>query len=98
MCRAAVACFVLAMGIVGAGQEQELPGVTTTIFNGNNLRGWKSERALTRVLNTGELRIEESAGWLRTEQGYSDYVLRVQVRMLSPDAQAGVFVRAYRSE
>jgi TonB family protein len=94
---AAVACIVLAVVVVGASQEQDLPGITATIFNGNNLRGWKSERALAKVMNSGELRLEESAGWLRTEQAYSDYVLRLKVRMLDPDAQAGVFVRAYRS-
>jgi len=91
----AVASAVLGATVVGAGQERA--GVTTTIFNGNNLRGWKSERGLARVVPGGELRMEESAGWLRTEQGYADFVLRLQARMLSADAQAAIFVRAYRS-
>jgi len=89
--------IVLLVGVASAAQEQDLPGLTTTIFNGSNLRGWKSERALAKVTNGGELRLEESVGWLRTEQGYADFLLRFQARMLSEDAQAGVFVRAYRS-
>jgi hypothetical protein len=39
------------------------------------------------------LRVEGPAGWLRSERQYGDFVLRVEFRTLTSDADSGIFVR-----
>jgi hypothetical protein len=65
------------------------------LFDGT-LRGWTVEHtdAGNFTVQDGVLRVEGPSGWLRSDKRYLDFVLRVEFRFLTPDADSGVFVRA----
>jgi hypothetical protein len=67
----------------------------TPLFDGT-LDGWVIEGADDGSFITGEhvLRIAGDHGWLRSEQTYSDFSLRIEFRWLTDDADSGVYVRA----
>ena len=67
----------------------------TPLFDGS-LQGWTIENgtASSFVVKDGLLRVEGPSGWLRSAREYRNFVLRTQVRMLTPDADSGIFVRA----
>lgn len=74
----------------------QAPDGFTPLFNGRNLDGWIVENSADdnfRVVD-GVLRVEGPGGWLRSEQQYGDFSLRVEVRFLTSDADSGVFLRA----
>jgi hypothetical protein len=66
------------------------------LFDGRSLDGWVVENSDGANFSvTGDvLRVEGPEGWLRSEDRYADYVLRVAFRFLTDDADSGVFVRA----
>jgi hypothetical protein len=65
------------------------------LFDGT-LRGWTVENtdAGNFSVRDGVLHVEGPSGWLRSDARYLDFVLRVEFRFLTPDADSGVFVRA----
>jgi TonB family protein len=65
-----------------------------SIFDGSSLKGWKVEHTRANA-RTGVLTVQQGAGWVRSEQVFADFVLRLEVRLIGPDAKAGVFVRAW---
>jgi hypothetical protein len=73
-------------------------GAFTPLFDGT-LRGWTLENgsASSFTAADGVLRVEGPAGWLRASGEYRNFVLRTGVRMLTPDADSGIFVRAVGS-
>lgn len=64
-----------------------------SLFNGKDLRGWKTDHAKARV-RQGVISVEPSKGWLRTERALADFVLTLEARMTG-GGQAGVFVRSW---
>lgn len=68
----------------------------TSLFDGRTLTGWVVENtdAGNFSVQDGVLRVEGPGGWLRSEETYSDFDLRVEFRFLTDDADSGVFVRA----
>ena len=69
-------------------------GNVVAVFNGNDLRGLKVEGANLEV-DSGVLRVRPGPGWVRTENPRGDFILRLEVRLMGPNAEAGIFVRAY---
>jgi hypothetical protein len=67
------------------------------LFNGKDLTGWKNYDAkksdLWAVENGTIVCLGEGGGWLGTEKGYADFVLRLEYR-LSPGGNSGVYLRA----
>lgn len=74
----------------------QTPDDFVPLFNGRDLSGWTVENsdAGNFTVRDGILRVEGPGGWLRSDQQYADFSLRVEVRFLTSDADSGVFVRA----
>ena len=91
----------MALGLVAGADSsavtsQDNPaGGFMPLFDGT-LRGWVVENSDSGnfTAREGVLRVEGPAGWLRSERRFADFVLRVEFRFLTPDADSGVFVRA----
>ncbi len=67
----------------------------TPLFDGT-LDGWTIENSThdNFTINDGVLRVEEPEGWLKSAQQYGDFVLRIEFRFLTDNADSGIFVRA----
>lgn len=70
------------------------------LFDGETLNGWVVENtdAGNFTVQDGVLRANGPGGWLRTEETYMDFDLRVVFRFLTDDADSGVFVRVGDTE
>lgn len=70
------------------------------LFDGETLNGWVVENsdANNFSVQDGILRVDGPGGWLRSEETYSDFDLKVEFRFLTDDADSGVFVRVDGSE
>src|SRR5688572_23768697 len=68
------------------------------LFDGT-LNGWTVQNGTSNnfTVRDGVLHVEGPAGWLRSAREYRDFVLRTEVRLLTPDADSGLFVRAVGS-
>ena len=60
----------------------------TSIFNGTDLTGWKTESTKADV-REGVLHVGSGNGWVRTERAYADFVLQLDMR-LEDKGEAGV--------
>jgi len=69
-------------------------GNVVAVFNGNDLRGLKVEGANLEI-DSGVLRVRPGPGWVRSENPRGDFILRLEVRLMGQNAEAGIFVRAY---
>jgi TonB family protein len=65
----------------------------TSIFNGTDLAGWKTESTKADV-REGVLHVGSGNGWVRTDRVYADFVLQFDMR-LEDKGEAGVYVRAW---
>lgn len=74
---------------VAADPQQPIP-----IFDGISLTGWKAEHTSATV-QAGTMSVGKGPGWVRHEWILSDFLLSFEVRLIGPDAKAGVFVRAW---
>lgn len=70
-------------------------GVARPLFDGT-LSGWTIENTTAGNISVhdGVLRVEQPAGWLRSADTYGDFLLRVEFRFVTDDADSGIFVRA----
>ena len=66
-----------------------------TLFDGT-LDGWTVENSDGDYFTIvdGVLRVEGGNGWLRSENRYSDFVVRSEFRWITEDADSGIYVRA----
>jgi hypothetical protein len=66
-----------------------------SLFDGT-LSGWAVENtnAGNIIVHDGVLRVNGPPGWLRSEGTYGDFLLRIEFRFLTDDADSGIFVRA----
>lgn len=89
----ALACASIAMA--GAQSPAPAAGSFVPLFDGT-LQGWTVEHTTAGNISSrdGVLHVEGPSGWLRSERQFTDFVLRVEFRFLTPDADSGVFVRA----
>jgi len=86
-----LALFVSALAIATTGRAQER---FVALFDGT-MKGWVAENATAKnfTITGGVLRVEGPSGWLRTEQQFTDFTLRLQFRFVTADADSGIFFR-----
>lgn len=84
-------CTLLFAAALGAAQEDFVP-----LFPDDSLENWHLEntQAANFSLQDGVLRVQGEAGWLRSPEAYADFVLRLQFRFVTEDADSGIFLRA----
>jgi hypothetical protein len=87
--------FVLAASLAQSATTQQT-GNFNALFDGKSLQGWtaKNTTPATFSLKDGFVHVEGNSGWLQSEREYSNFMLRVEVRFLTDNADSGVFVRA----
>jgi hypothetical protein len=88
-----VVCLVLSGWTVTARRQSSS---WVPLFDGRTLDGWVVENSSRNNFTVGDgvLRVEGPEGWLRSTRVFRDFDLRVEVRLLTDDADSGVFVRA----
>jgi hypothetical protein len=67
-----------------------------SIFNGQNLDGWKAYPKMDsrfRVTEQGELHVENGPGQLETVGSYGDFVLQLESRTNGENLNSGIFFR-----
>ena len=67
-----------------------------SLFNGQDLTGWKTYPEMDSkftVTEDGRLHVENGRGQLETEQSFGDFVLRFQCKTHAPELNSGVFFR-----
>jgi len=81
------------LNALAGAQAQPEP---TPLFDGRSLAGWAIENGASSsfLVSDGVLRVTGPAGWLRSQEQYGDFVLDVEFRFLTDDADSGIFVRA----
>ena len=65
----------------------------SSLFNGKNLDGWTIENSAQFSVRDGLLVVNRGTGWLRTNETFGDFTLRMDFRFLEPKANSGIFVR-----
>lgn len=86
-----LALFGSALAIATTGRAQER---FVALFDGT-MKGWVAENATAKnfTISGGVLRVEGPSGWLRTEQQFTDFTVRLQFRFVTADADSGIFFR-----
>jgi hypothetical protein len=77
-------------------KTEKVPEGFTSLFNGEDLKGWKVHGGKEKSWGTKEGMLFVSkggGGWLMTEKEFGDFELRLQFK-LSPGANSGVALRA----
>lgn len=69
-------------------------GDWTSLFNGQDLKGWVPVHDVTFEVKDGNLRLVKGMGWLRTEKAYKDFILEFEWRALDEGYDSGIFIRA----
>ena len=89
--RLGLALVVSALAIATTGRAQER---FVALFDGT-MQGWVAENAPGKIftITGGVLRVEGPSGWLRTEQQFTDFTVRLQFRFVTADADSGIFFR-----
>lgn len=65
-----------------------------SLFNGKTLDGWHLMNGAKFVVEDGVLKLNGGRGWLRSDQQYSDFILKLELRFMKPRQDGGVFLRA----
>ncbi|MCA9202342.1 MAG: DUF1080 domain-containing protein, partial [Planctomycetales bacterium] len=88
-------------GLVEFRNVRLRPLGATSIFNGQDLSGWKTypEMASRFTVNEqGELHVADGRGHLETENSYGDFVLQFECKTHAPNLNSGVFYRCIPGE
>lgn len=88
---AALTCLFLAP--LALAEEKTEAGFTK-LFDGKSLDGWHIMNGGSFAAEEGVIKLNGGRGWLRSDQEYSDFVLRLEVRWMKPKQDSGVFLRA----
>lgn len=91
----ACATLILACAPYCAGTSNLLAQSTVPLFD-RTLSGWtiSGTEPQTFVLRDDTLTVDGPAGWLRSERQYGDFLLKMEVRFLTADADSGIFLRS----
>ena len=88
--------FVLTILVVSTllifGQDFDDPGFTP-LFDGQDLKGWRAMGQEDWHAEGGILWTEGKGGWLRSDQRYADFILRLEYRV-TKGAASGLYLRA----
>jgi Domain of Unknown Function (DUF1080) len=77
---------------IASAQTAAKKGKWTTLFNGKSLKGWHMIGNADWKLADGVVQADKGAGYVVSDEKYSDYQLRVQIWVDEP-ANSGVFIR-----
>ena len=96
----------LTVALTGAGEgsaqeaskakatQTEAKGVTSSLFNGQNLQGWKAATCEVTV-EDGKLVLAGGDGWLRTEHRHENFILELEYKpRKSEKYDSGIYIRA----
>jgi hypothetical protein len=75
-------------------QESKPPVGFTSLFDGKSLARWEVMNKAKFVAEDGVIKLHGGSGWLRSEQEYGDFVLKLEVRWMKPKQDSGIFLRA----
>jgi len=64
------------------------------LFSGTDLKGWIVEHSYAQ-LRDGVLQVGTGNGWVRTRRPFSNFTLKMDIRLLGEHATGGIFVRAW---
>jgi hypothetical protein len=64
------------------------------LFDGKTLKGWEIMNGAKFTAEDGVIKLRGGSGWLRSEQEYDNFVLKLEVRWLKPRQDSGIFLRA----
>jgi hypothetical protein len=75
--------------------DRGAPPGFTALFDGKSLAGWSMVNTKDNFLvRDGILVLNKGAGWLASDQSYSDFELRIRYRFVTPGTDSGIFIRA----
>lgn len=93
---AAAVRIVAALGITASAASSALAqtgGALAPLFDGT-LAGWTIENDAAISVVDGVLRVDAPRGWLRSNEQYENFRLRIEFRFMNDDTDSGIFVRA----
>ena len=95
-CAAVLAAAFVALppGLRSADPAPKPPEGFVSLFDGTTLKGWEVMNGAKFVAEDGVIKLHGGRGWLRSEQEYGDFVLRLEVRWMKPRQDSGIFLRA----
>ncbi len=65
-----------------------------SLFDGKTLAGWNVMNKAKFLAEDGVIKLHGGSGWLRSDEEYADFVLRLEVRWMKPKQDSGIFIRA----
>lgn len=78
----------------GADADAAASDVSFGLFDGKSLAGWTSVHDAKFSAQNGVLSLDGGMGWLRTDQRFRDFTLRLEWRALGPKYDSGIYFRA----
>ncbi len=88
-------------GHVAFRQIKLKPLGTASLFNGQDLAGWKTYPDMASkfsVTDEGYLNVQDGRGQLETEKSYGDFVLQIECLTHAPQLNSGFFFRCIPGE
>jgi hypothetical protein len=86
--------WLLVFALSSVAQQIEISdSALTPIFDGLDLTGWHEMGQQDWHVDDGVVWTEGKGGWLRSDQRYADFVLRLEYRV-SKGATSGIFLRS----
>ncbi len=89
-------CLALAAALCLAAPAaaEAPPEGFVSLIDGKTLKGWEVMNKGKFTAEDGLIKLRGGGGWLRSEQEYDNFVLRLDVRWLKPRQDSGIFLRA----
>ncbi len=94
--RAVLFGFVIAASLSTSpvGAQPKADNGFQPLFDGKTLGGWSLMNKAKFTAEDEVIKLRGGSGWLRTDEEYSDFVLRLEVRWMKPKQDSGIFIRA----
>jgi hypothetical protein len=89
----AIVFALLALARVTPGADRASDGKWVSLFNGKDLSGWVVMNDAKFSVTNGVLHVDRTAGWLRTEKEYTDFVVEAEWRALETNYNSGFYIR-----
>ncbi|MFP6753813.1 MAG: DUF1080 domain-containing protein, partial [Pirellulaceae bacterium] len=91
----------LNQGAVAFREIKLKPLAMTSLFNGMDLSGWKTDQQMAsrfRVTEEGWLNVKDGRGQLESEQLFGDFILQLECITHAADLNSGIFFRCIPGE